>query len=238
MSGSLRGLTALVTGASSGIGLATAEALAAEGASVAMVARRVEPLAAAAERIGGHAISGDVTSSDDVKRIRSTFARTLSGAPDILVNAAGFFSIDSLVETSTDAFDRSLSANVRGPFLILRALLPEMKERGSGHIVNVGSIAGRLAFPGNGAYSASKFALRGLHEVLAAELASSGVKTTLVEPASTDTSLWDELDPDSRDDLPDRAVMLRAADVARSIAFVVQQPAGVEISHLALRSVL
>ena len=237
MSETLRGLTALVTGASSGIGLATARALAAEGAWVGMVARRPEVLQAAADEVGGHAIAGDVVSPDDVERIRGDLLDTLGAVPDVLINAAGFFSIAPLVETTVEDLDRNLGANIRGPFLMARALVPAMRERGAGHIVNVGSIAGRLAFPGNAAYSASKYGLLGLHEVLTAELAGSGVRATLIEPAATDTGLWDELDPDSREDLPDRKTMLRVEDVARAILFVVSQPEGMEISHLALRSV-
>lgn len=237
MTGNLQGLNVLITGASSGIGLAAAEAMAAGGARVGMVARRHDVLLAAAERVGGHPIQGDVTLPEDVERISKELSGTLGGAPDVLINAAGFFSIDALSETSVEDLDRNLSANIRGPFLMIRALLPAMRERGSGHIVNVGSVAGRLAFPGNAAYSASKFGLRGLHDVLAAELSGSGIRLTLVEPAATDTGLWDELDPDSRDDLPSRTSMLQAADVARSIVFAVSQPEGVEISHLALHSI-
>ena len=110
-----------------------------------------------------------------------------------------------------------------------------MLERGSGHIVNVGSVAGRLAIPGNGAYSASKFGLRGLHAVLAQELRGTGVRCTLVEPAATDTALWDALNPDARSDLPRRGEMLRPEDVARAVLFAVTQPRGVELSHLAIR---
>lgn len=237
VSESLRGLSVVVTGASSGIGLATAEAMAAQGARVCMVARRAEVLAREAARIGGFALAGDVTSVSDVERIRSHLAEHIGGPPDVLVNAAGFFSIDPLAETKVEDFDRNLAANLRAPFLVLRAFVPAMKARGSGHIVNVGSIAGRTAFPGNGAYGASKFGLRGMHEVMAAELAGSGVRLSLVEPAATDTPLWDPVNPDGRDDLPGRASMLSPGDVARAIVFIISQPVGVEISHLGLQSV-
>jgi NADP-dependent 3-hydroxy acid dehydrogenase YdfG len=111
-----------------------------------------------------------------------------------------------------------------------------MLARGSGHVVNVSSIAGRLAFPGNAAYSASKFGLRGMHEVLAAELRGTGVRATLIEPAATDTPLWDALQPDDRPDLPSRTSMLNVEDVARAIVYAVEQPAGIEVSLLALQS--
>ena len=111
-----------------------------------------------------------------------------------------------------------------------------MLERGSGHVVSIGSVAGRVAFPGNGAYGASKFGLRGLHAVLAEEVGGTGVRATLIEPAATDTPLWDPLDPDARGDLPSRAAMLRPEDVARAVVYALAQPAGVEVSTLALRA--
>jgi NADP-dependent 3-hydroxy acid dehydrogenase YdfG len=237
LSDPLRGLSVLITGGSSGIGLATAEAMVARGARVAMVARSRDVLEREAERIGGQALIGDMTSATDVERVRASLVEMIGAAPDILVNAAGFFSIETLAETSFDDFDRNVAVNLKAPFLLLRAFLPAMKARGSGHIVNVGSVAGRLAFPGNGAYSASKFGLRGLHEVLAAELAGTGIRASLVEPAATDTPLWDPVDPDEREGLPSRASMLSPADVARAIVFITSQPPGVEISTLGVRSV-
>jgi NADP-dependent 3-hydroxy acid dehydrogenase YdfG len=107
-----------------------------------------------------------------------------------------------------------------------------MLERGAGTIVNVGSVAGRKAFPENGAYSASKFGLRGFHEVLTEEVRGTGVRASLVEPAATDTSLWDSLDPDSDPGLPNRSAMLNASDVAEAVLFVATRPEGVSVTSL------
>jgi NAD(P)-dependent dehydrogenase (short-subunit alcohol dehydrogenase family) len=233
----LAGRSALVTGASRGIGFATAVALARAGAWVGMVARSAGDLTAAAGKAGGHPLPADVSSAAGVDRLVNTMGEHLSGPPDLLVNSAGAFALSSLVDTDPEDFDRQIAANLRAPFLLIRALLPEMLARNSGHILNVGSIAGRLALPGNAAYSASKFGLRGLHEVLAVELAGTAIRLSLVEPAATDTPLWDPLDPDARDDLPSRAQMLRPEAVARAILFAVTQPAEVEVSHLAVRAV-
>jgi NADP-dependent 3-hydroxy acid dehydrogenase YdfG len=93
-----------------------------------------------------------------------------------------------------------------------------------------------VAYPENGAYSASKFGLRGLHEVLVQETRGTGVRATLVEPGATDTALWDPVDPDGRDDLPSRAQMLSPDDVARAVLFAATQPAGVEIPVIAVQS--
>jgi NADP-dependent 3-hydroxy acid dehydrogenase YdfG len=237
VSDSLRGRTVLIIGASSGIGLATAEVMAAAGARVGMVARRKEVLERAAERVGGLSYAADVTAVGDVEGLSKWWVEMYAAAPDILINAAGAFTIDPFTETTPEDFDRNLAANLKAPFLVLRAFLPGMKSRGSGHVVNVGSIAGQTAFPGNGAYSASKFGLRGMHEVLAVELSGSGVRLSLIDPAATDTPLWDPLAAREGQGLPTRVSMLRAEDVARAILFVTNQPEGVEVSHLAIRSV-
>ena len=232
----LEGKTALVTGASRGIGLAVARLLAERGARVALVARSHEELHAAASDVGGMAFPADVTSAGTVEELAARVSAGLGGAPDFVVNSAGSFALAPIASTTPEEFDRQLEVNLRGPFLVMRAFLPAMLARRSGHLVGIGSVAGRSAFAGNGAYAASKFGLRGLHEVLAEETRGTGVRSTLVEPAATDTSLWDPLDPDSRADLPSRPSMLRADDVARAVLYVLSQPDGVEVSLLALRS--
>jgi NAD(P)-dependent dehydrogenase (short-subunit alcohol dehydrogenase family) len=236
VSNDLSGLTALVTGGSRGIGLATARALAASGARVGVVARGEEDLLRVAGEIAGEAFVADLTSAAGVDSLRAQVFDRFDGAPDILVNSAGAFDVASFSETAPETFDAQISANLVAPFLTTRAFLPGMISRGSGHIVNVGSIAGRVALPGNSAYGASKFGLRGLHEVLVAELQGSGVRTTMIEPAATDTPLWDVLDPDNHPHLPNRAQMLRPEAVAAAILFAVAQPPQVEVSYLAIRA--
>jgi len=236
MAESLQGKTALVTGASRGIGLAVARALLAEGAWVGMVARTAEPLARAAEEAGGHAIPADVSTPEGVHTLATYLGELLGDAPDLIVSAAGAFSLARLDRAEPADFDRQLAVNLRGPFLLVRAFLPAMLKRGTGHFVNVGSVAGRAAFTENGAYSASKFGLRGLHEVLLQEIRGTGVRATLVEPAATDTPLWDPIDPDARADLPPRASMLRPEEVAAAVIYAAAQPAGVQISSIALEA--
>lgn len=236
MAGSMQGKTALVTGASRGIGLAVARALLAEGAWVAMVARGADDLGRAAHEAGGHAIPADVSTPEGAHTLATYVGELLGDAPDLVVGSAGAFSLARLDRAEPEDFDRQIAANLRGPFLLVRAFLPAMLRRRAGHFIHVGSVAGRAAFPENGAYSASKFGLRGLHEVLLQEIRGTGVRATLVEPAATDTPLWDPIDPDARTDLPPRASMLRPEDVARAVLFAAQQPAGVQISSIAVQS--
>jgi NAD(P)-dependent dehydrogenase (short-subunit alcohol dehydrogenase family) len=235
--GELTGRTALVTGASRGIGLAIARAMTQAGMWVGMVARDPATLGAAAQEVGGHAIPADASSPAAVHGLAEYVVELLGGEPpDVVVSAAGAFALAPLASTSPEAFDAQIAANLRAPFLVARAFLPLMLRRGSGQLISIGSVAGRVAFPENGAYSASKFGLRGMHEVLLQEVRGTGVRATLVEPGATDTPLWDAIDPDSRPELPDRAAMLRPEDVARAVIFAAAQPRHVQIPFVAVEA--
>jgi len=229
----LVGRTALVTGASRGIGRAVALLLAEEGCRVSALARSEGALRELAAEDGIEPIVADLR-DDTATWLALDEMSDRVGVPDVVVNAAGAFGVEPCASETVKAFDELFEVNLRGPFMVTRALLPGMLERGSGTIVSVGSVAGRKAFPGNAAYSASKYGLRGFHEVLVEELRGTGVRASLVEPAATDTSLWDPLDPDADPSLPDRADMLDASDVAEAIVFVATRPAGVEIPVLSI----
>lgn len=197
-----------------------------------LTARNRERLEGLARELGGTAIALDLTDTAVAGAVLTGIAEDPQGPPDLVVNAAGVFSIAPLHLTGLEELDLNLALNLRGSFLVIRALLPALRKRGSGLIVNVGSVAGRRAFPGNGAYSASKFGLRGMHEVLLEEIRGTGVRATLLEPAASDTPMWDALDPDSDPNLPNRADMLRAADVAEAVVFVASRPGTVQIPLL------
>lgn len=221
----------LVVGASRGIGEAVARTLAPDH-QVLMVARTEAALSAIGSEIGAKWIGADATDSGQVERAAAWCREQVGDTPDVLINCAGVFGISAIAEAEVGEVRATLEANIVGPFLLMRALLPRMLERGSGLIINVGSVAGRKAFPGNGAYSASKFGLRGLHEVLLEELRGTGVRATLLEPGAVDTPLWDPIDPDNQPGLPPRAAMLRPEDVSRVIAAVVNQPQHVQIPYV------
>ena len=232
----LAGRTALVTGASRGIGLACARALAAAGARVAMLARTEDTLRAAARDIGLDAlpIACDISRPESARVAVQEVESAFGGSPDIVVNNAGLFALASLEHTAPATFARIVDTNLVGSFTIVHALLPGMRARRAGHIVTIGSIADRNAFPQNAAYAASKFGLRGLHEVLRAELRGSGVRASLVSPGPVDTALWDVVDPDRRPGFTPRAMMLTPVAVADAVLFVLSQPSEVNVDELRL----
>jgi len=228
--------TAVVTGASRGIGLAVARALAMHDIRVLMLARGEGALVKAAEAIGARAIpfTCDVSDARSIDAMVDRARDEFGDAPDVLVNNAGMFRLAPAHATSADEFAEALDVNLVAPFRLLRAFLPAMRDRKRGHIVSIGSIADRVAFPENAAYAASKFGLRGLHEVLRAELANTGVRVTLISPAPVDTALWDEVDPDNRPGFTPRAGMLQPEAVADAVLYVIAQPFAVNVDELRL----
>jgi NADP-dependent 3-hydroxy acid dehydrogenase YdfG len=232
----LAGRTALVTGASRGIGAAVARRLAADGARVALLARSEKTLRALAKELG----QGAIAIPCDLRQPRAAEVAAAAlreiglDAPDIIVNNAGAFLIAPVHETAVDAFRDVLEVNLVGPFSIVRHFLPAMRVRGSGHVVTIGSIADRATFPGNAAYAASKYGLRALHEVLRTELRGTGVRATLVSPGPVDTELWDPIDPDHQPGFTPRSSMLGPDAVAGAVYYAVTAPAPLNVDELRL----
>lgn len=223
----LTGRVAVVAGASRGIGLAAAATLAAAGAAVVRLSRSLEP----GRRDGFIDLRCDLTRPDELHAALNETAVS-AGAPDIVVASTGAFVLAPFERTTADQLDAQLAANLRGPFALVQACVPVMRAQGGGIVILIGSIADHVGLPGNAAYAASKYALRGLHETLVAELRGTGVRCSLISPGPTDTALWDAVDPDSRDDLPGRAEMLRPGDVADAVLFVATRPAHVHIDWM------
>jgi NADP-dependent 3-hydroxy acid dehydrogenase YdfG len=233
---SLSGRTAVVTGASRGIGAGIAKALGEQGARVVLIARTESRLRErAAEIKGSLAITADVTDPASIERATSRIVSELKGAPDILVNNAGIFSVAVAEDTGIDQFVEIIDTNLVAPFLFVRAFLADMKARQRGHIVTIGSIADRTIFSGNLAYSAAKFGLRAVHEVLRAELRGTGVRTSLISPAATNTEIWNDVtvtDPVNRPH--SKRPMLEPEDVVRAVVFALTQPEAVNVDELRL----
>jgi NADP-dependent 3-hydroxy acid dehydrogenase YdfG len=231
---SLSGRGALVTGASRGIGRAVAGALASAGARVFLLARSRPELEALAVELGqgAAAFPCDVTNADQVAAVLADILAAAGGPLDILVNNAGVFPLGPVADTAPASFEQTLAANLAAPFRVLHEVLPGMRAQQRGHVVTIGSIADRRIFSGNGAYSASKFGARALHEVLREECVGSGIRTTLVSPSATDTSIWDPVDPDNTPGFPSRASMLRPDDVADAVLWAVTRPAHVNVDEL------
>lgn len=232
LSADLSGRVAVVTGATSGIGRATAARLGSAGAQLVLVARTAALVRDTAAALGGAGVAADVTDEADIARVVAAAHAADARGAAIVVHAAGAFELAPLVDTSVPAFDRMVAVNLRAAFLLVRAFVPGMLAAGTGDVVLIGSIAGRSAFAANGAYSASKFGLRGMHAVLAVELRGTGVRATLIEPAATDTPLWASIDRDRHEGLPPREAMLDADAVAAAVLYAVTRPRAVATPNI------
>ncbi len=213
---SLAGKRCIVTGASSGIGLAIAQRLARDGASVLMVARDAERLESAAQDLVSYpgkriTVPADVTQDRPAQEV-VRLALEVFGGIDALVNAAGAAYFKPVTETTPAQWDEVLNANLRAVFLLCRYAVPHMLAAGRGDIVNIASIAAHQGFPNGTAYCASKHGLLGFSRALALEVRKHGLRVITVSPGSVDTPLWDK-----QEWSPERAKMLRAGDVAEAV---------------------
>jgi NADP-dependent 3-hydroxy acid dehydrogenase YdfG len=239
----LAGQVALVTGASSGIGRATALALAGAGARVAAVARRADRLDALVAEIsdaGGEAtaVEADVTDEAAITAaVRSTHGRW--GRLDMLVNNAGVMLLGPIEGADTAEWRRMLSTNALGLMYPTHAALPLMRAAGRGHIVNVSSVAGRTARAGVGAYNASKWAVNAFSEALRQECVPHHIRVTVIEPGIVATELQEHIThAGAKADIEKRLgsmTPLQADDVAAAILYAVTQPPHVAVNEIMLR---
>lgn len=231
----LEGTNAVVTGASRGIGLAIARALAAAGARVALLARTGEALRAATDAMEGRglAVPCDLTQEGDVHAALGAIEAAM-GVPDLLVNNAGVFALGAIGAMPPAEVEQLVSLNLLAPYRLLHALVPRMRGRGSGHVITIGSIADRQAYPENAAYAAAKFGARAMHEILRQELRGTGVRVSLVSPGPVDTAMWDPIQPETRPGFTPRALMLRPEAVADAVVWVATRPGEVNVDELRL----
>ena len=239
MAGALDGQVAVVTGAGSGIGRATAVALARAGASVALAGRRREPLDETGELVraeGGRAlvVQADVTDEADAERLIRTATHEL-GPIDVLVNNAGVnVKRRTLADTSAPDWRRVVEVNLTGPFLVTRAVLPAMRRRGGGTIVNIVSESGRRTYLVAGAaYCAAKYGARSLTDYINLEARQDGVRACAIHPGEVVTPiLQDRPDPPGPEA---QARMLQPEDVADAVVFVASLPPRAAVEELAIR---
>ncbi len=240
----LSGKVALVTGASSGIGEATAIALAQAGASVAVAARRLDRLDALVQHIteaGGKAIAIAADVADE-KQAREMVEITKGdfGRLDMLINNAGVMLLGLIDSANTGDWRRMINTNVLGLMYGTHAALPIMKEQGGGHIVNVSSVAGRGAFPGAGVYCATKWAVGAFSESLRREALRYNIRVTLIEPGAVDTELRDHItDAKAKAASDERFFAMKAPllseDIAAGIVYAVSASARVGVNEILIR---
>ncbi|MBP5976754.1 SDR family NAD(P)-dependent oxidoreductase [Brasilonema sp. CT11] len=243
MAGKLEGKVAIITGASSGIGEATAIALATEGAKVVIAARRAERLNAVAERIeasGGKAlpIVTDVTDETQVNDlVRQVIAQL--GKVDIVVNNAGIALLGTIDGADTSEWRRSFDLNVLGLLYVIHAALPHLKAQKSGHIVNISSVAGRTVRAGVGIYNATKWGVNALSEALRQEVHKENIRVTIIEPGLVDTEInthiTDKAAKQRSEERRQSITPLQSEDIAAAIVYAVTQPAHVNVNEILIR---
>jgi NADP-dependent 3-hydroxy acid dehydrogenase YdfG len=241
MSNNIEGKIVVITGASSGLGEATARHLAALGASVVLGARRTDKLDAIVRDItaaGGEAkaFATDVTRKADVDALIASSISSF-GKIDVLVNNAGLMAMAPLFLAKTEEWDRMIDVNIKGLLYGVAAALPVFQKQGSGHFINIGSVAGFKVFsPGGTVYSGTKFAVHAISEGLRHEVGGA-IRTTTIEPGIIDSELKFGTSDKATRELVDQFYKqaIPADSVARAIAFAIEQPAEVDINEIVLR---
>ncbi len=244
----LDGTVALITGASSGIGEATARSLATQGAKVAVAARRLERLERLAAEIGGQghtalAIQSDIT---DQAQAIAAVDRTVDelGRLDIVVNNAGQMLLGPIEDAPTEEWDRMIDLNLKGLINTTHAALPHLlssaedSQRGCADVVNISSVAGRVARAGSGVYNLTKHGVGAFSESFRQEFAARKVRSTIVEPGAVETELTDHLREGIKDRVRERFAgiqILQAADIADAIAYAVTRPWHVSLNEILIR---
>jgi clavulanate-9-aldehyde reductase len=242
MTNQLSNQVVAVTGASSGIGEATALSCARAGAAVALAARRLDRIEALAKRIvdeGGRAIAVE-TDVGEEGQARAFVERAHSelGRLDVLVNNAGVMLLGPIAGAPTEEWRRMIHANVYGVLYCTHAALPLMAEQGSGHIVNVSSVAGRVARAGSGVYNLTKFGVGAFSESLRQEAVPLGVRVTLVEPGAVATELPGHNRPEVLEQMAKRfagVTPLDSQDIANAILYAIAQPSNVSVNEVLVR---
>ena len=242
MDNNIEGKVVVITGASSGLGEATARLLSAQGASVVLGARRVDRLQSLAEELtasGGKAlaIATDVTQRDQVQKLVDAAVQTY-GRVDVMINNAGLMPQAPLERLKVDEWDRMIDVNIKGVLYGIAAALPYMKQQKAGHFINVSSVAGHRVGPGFAVYAATKHAVRALSEGLRQEVKPYNIRTTVISPGAVATELPQSVtDPASAERVRKfyAEIAIPAEFFARAVAFAMSQPEDVDVNEILFR---
>ncbi len=242
MSSNIDGKVVVITGASSGLGEASARLLSAQGARVVLGARREDRLNSLVKELTGSggaalAVATDVTRCAEVKRLVDT-AVAAYGRIDVMINNAGLMPQSFLERLRIDEWDRMIDVNIKGVLYGIAAALPHMKQEKAGHIINVSSVAGHKVRPGSAVYAATKHAVRALSEGLRQEVKPYNIRTTVISPGAVATELPDSVtDPEAAERLHKfyAETAIPADSFARAVAFAINQPEDVDINEILFR---
>ncbi|HEY3269508.1 MAG TPA: SDR family oxidoreductase [Armatimonadota bacterium] len=242
MSENIEGKVVVITGASSGLGEATARHLSAQGAAVVLGARRADRIQALADDLNGQggkalAVATDVTDRNQVKALVDAAVHTY-GRIDVMINNAGLMPQSPLERLKVDEWDRMIDVNIKGVLYGIAAALPYMKERKAGHFINVASVAGHKVRPNGVVYSATKHAVRVISEGLRQEVKPYNIRTTVISPGAVATELPDSIsEPDISEGMHQyyEELAIPADSFARAVAFAMSQPEDVDINEILFR---
>jgi NADP-dependent 3-hydroxy acid dehydrogenase YdfG len=242
MSNNIEGKVVVITGASSGLGEATARLLSSQGASVVLGARRVDRLKSLADELtqkGGKAlaVATDVTNSDQVKSLVAASVQKF-GRIDVMINNAGLMPLSLLERFKIDDWNRMIDVNIKGVLYGIAAALPHMKKQKSGHIINVSSVAGHEVRPGSVVYSATKHAVRVISEGLRQEVKPYNIRTTVISPGAVATELPNSItEPDVAENTQKfyEEFAIPAESFAQAVLYAMSQPDEVDINEILFR---
>ncbi|MES2405784.1 MAG: SDR family oxidoreductase [Pseudomonadota bacterium] len=241
MRNNIEGKIVVITGASSGLGEATARHLSEQGATVVLGARRIDRINALAKELAGSedkaiAVQTDVTQSAQVQKLVDT-AMEKYGRIDVMINNAGLMPHSPLDRLKIDDWDRMIDVNIKGVLYGIAAALPYMQKQKSGHIINVSSVAGHKVRPASAVYAATKHAVLALSEGLRQEVKPYNIRTTVISPGAIDTELPNSV---TEADIADNVrkiyeIAIPADSFARAVAFAISQPDDIDVNEILFR---
>lgn len=241
MSNNITGKIVVITGASSGLGEATARHLSELGATVVLGARRIDRINALAQELAGRecraiAVQTDVTRCEQVKKLVDTAVEKY-GRIDVMINNAGLMPHSPLDRLKIDDWDRMIDVNIKGVLYGIAAALPIMQQQRSGHFINVSSVAGHKVRPSSAVYAATKHAVLALSEGLRLEVKPYNIRTTVISPGAVDTELPNSVtEPDIADNVRKvYEIAVPADSFARAVAFAISQPDEIDVNEILFR---